>query len=49
MIPCTNKIEKILLQKNCKQTQSEITADMSDPEMPGAFLNSVNSYFKKKN
>ena len=49
MIPCTNKIEKNLDANNCKQTQSEITADMSDPEMSGAFLNSVNSYFKKKN
>jgi hypothetical protein len=36
------------MQNNCKQTQSEITADMSDPEMSGAFLNSVNSYFRKK-
>jgi hypothetical protein len=49
MIPCTNKInKKILLQKIAKKTQSEITAELSDPEMSGAFLNSVNSPLKKK-
>jgi hypothetical protein len=48
MIPCTNKIIKIFLQKNCKNTQSEITAELSDPKMSGAFLNSVNSSFKSK-
>ena len=29
-------------------TQSELTAEMSDPELSGALLNSVNSSFKKK-
>ena len=49
MIPCTNKINKrILLKKIAKTTQSEITAELSDPEMSGAFLNSVNSPFKRK-
>ncbi len=40
--------EKDLVAKNCKKTQSEITAELSDPEMSGAFLNSVNSPLKKK-
>jgi hypothetical protein len=48
MIPCINKIKKIVA-KNCKKkTQSEITAELSDPKMSGAFLNSVNSSFKSK-
>jgi hypothetical protein len=38
---------KNLVAKNCKKTQSEITAELSDPKMLGAFLNSVNSSFKK--
>ena len=33
-------------QKNI--THSEITAVVSDPELSGAFLNSVNSSFTKK-
>ena len=40
--------QKDLVAKNCKKTQSEITAKLSDPEMSGAFLNSVNSPLKKK-
>ena len=31
-----------------KITQIEITAVLSDPELSGAFLNSVNSSFKKR-
>jgi hypothetical protein len=34
---------KNLVAKNCKNTQREITADMSDPELSGASLNSVSS------
>ena len=37
MIPCTNKIIKLLLQNIAKQTQSEITAELSDPEMSVPF------------
>ena len=48
MIPWTNKIIKFLLQKNCKKTQCEITAKLSDPKMLGAFLNNVNSFFKSE-
>ena len=48
MMPCTNKITKILLHKIAKETQSEITAKVSYPELSGAFLNSVNSSFKSK-
>jgi hypothetical protein len=40
MIPCTNKIIKI--------SQSEITAELSDPELLGAFFNSVSSSFNSK-
>ena len=47
MILCTNKIIKILLQKNAK-TQSEIPAELSDPKLSGAFLNSVNFSFKSE-
>ena len=48
MIPCTNKIMKILLQKMQKKTQSEITAKLLDPELLGVILNSVSSSFKSK-
>ena len=50
MIPCTNKIinNKNLVAKKLQKTQSEITAKLSDPEMSGAFLNSVNSSFESK-
>ena len=40
--------QKDLVAKNCKKTQSEITAELADPEMSGAFLNSVNSPLKKR-
>jgi hypothetical protein len=40
--------DKILLQKNEKKSESEIIAKLSDPELFGAFLNSVNSSFKSK-
>jgi hypothetical protein len=36
-------LTKNLVAKNCKNTQSEITAEMSDPKLLGAFLNSVSS------
>ena len=39
---------KNLVEKNCKKTESEITAELSDPELQGAFLNSVNSSFKSE-
>ena len=38
-----------LVTNTCENTQSEITAELSDPELSGAFLNSVkNSSFKSK-
>ena len=40
--------QKDLVVKNCQKTQSEITAELSDHEMLGAFLNSVNSPLNKK-
>ncbi len=39
-----NKINT--LQPNCTKTQSERPAEMSDPELSGAHLNSVNCSFK---
>jgi hypothetical protein len=39
---------KHLVAKNCKKAQSEITAEMSDPVLSGALLNSVNSSFKSE-
>ena len=39
--------QKDLVAKNAK-IQSEITAKLSDPELLGAFLNSVDSSFKSK-
>jgi len=38
--------QKNLVAQNCKKTQSEITAKLSDPKLSGVFLNSVNSSFK---
>jgi hypothetical protein len=40
--------QKNLVAKNYKKTQNEITAKLLDPELSGAFLNSVNSFFKSK-
>jgi hypothetical protein len=40
--------DKNHVAKKLQKKQSEITADMSDPQMSGAFLNSVNSSFKRK-
>ena len=40
--------QKDLVAKYCKETQSEIIAKLSDPEMSGAFLNSVNSPLRNK-
>jgi hypothetical protein len=40
--------QKDLVAKNCKKTQSEITAKLSGPKMLCAFLNSVNSPLRKK-
>jgi hypothetical protein len=37
-----------LVAKNCKNLQSEITAELSDPELPGALLNSVHSFVKNE-
>jgi hypothetical protein len=39
---------KNLVAKNCKNTQSEITADMLAPELSGAFLSSVSSPFSSE-
>jgi hypothetical protein len=39
---------KNLVAKTCKKTQSEITAKMFDPELSGAFLNSVSSSFSSE-
>ena len=39
---------KNLVAKTCKNTQSELTAELSDPELSGALLNSVNSSFNSK-
>ena len=39
---------KNLEAKTCKNIQSEITAEMSDPELSGAFLNSVSSSFSNE-
>jgi hypothetical protein len=47
MIPCTNMIKNLFAIK-LQKTQSEIAAELSDHEMSGAFLNSVNSSFKSK-
>jgi hypothetical protein len=40
--------QKDLVAKIAKKTKSEITAELSDPEMLGDFLNSVNSPLKKR-
>jgi hypothetical protein len=39
---------KNLEAKTCKNTQSEITAEMSDPELSDALLNSVSSSFSSE-
>ena len=39
--------QNILLQK-MQKTESEITAELSDPKLLGVFLNSVNSSFTSK-
>ena len=40
--------QKNLVAKNCTKTQSEIIAELSDPKLSGAFLNSVSSSFKSE-
>ena len=39
---------KNLVTNTCKNTQSEITADMSAPKLSGAFLRSVSSSFNNE-
>ena len=48
MISCTDKIKKSCCKKLQKKTQSEITAELSDPKMSGTFLNSMSSSFKSQ-
>ena len=42
-----HKRVKILLQ-TCINTQSELTAELSDPKLLGALLNSPSSFFNSK-
>jgi hypothetical protein len=42
------KDQKNHVAKNCTGPQSEITAELLDPELLGAHLNSVSSSFKSK-
>ena len=46
-VPFFNKI-KNHVAKIATKTKSKITAELLDPKMPGAFLNSVNPSFKSK-
>ncbi len=39
---------KNLLAKTCKNTQSELTAEQSDPELSSALLHSVSSTFNRE-
>ena len=51
IIDLKNLNQNITLQKlngNCKNTQSERTAKMLDPELSGAHLNSVSSAFNSE-
>ena len=41
-----NQINTLQTLNNCTKTQSERLAKLSDPELPGAHLNSVNCSFK---
>ena len=47
MMLCTNKIKKSR-SKKLEKSQSERTAELSDPKLFGTSLNSVNSSFKSK-